>query len=110
MLFARDIEDVKEFVLELIDKALVEDKEVVPEDIEMMNNISEYIKSGEMLYKEMARYLNDLLQVNLTRELNEKSSYGEIIEDVSIHHIDVLSIYSDAWAIYCRPGTYRIRL
>jgi hypothetical protein len=102
----RTREEVKEFVLDKVkaymNKILAE--EVVGVDESLVDSVYADIEDDKMLYRHQAKWLENMLE-NECKFLHdhtyrEGSSY--------ILHIDSLGIYADAWAWYCRPGTYRI--
>jgi hypothetical protein len=85
-----------------MDKVLKGD--IVDVDEDFVSQLYGDIDHGKMLYKEQAKwlekYLDDEYRFLAEHTYIEGSSY--------ILHIDSLSIYADAWAMYCRPGTYMI--
>lgn len=97
--------EVKEFVLGRITQWLhqLDSLEDAGECV-ALDHLYGHIENNMMLYKEEAkaleRRLEDECKFLHDHTYNENSSY--------ILHIDSLSIYADAWALYCRPGTYMI--
>jgi hypothetical protein len=101
----RSREEVQEFVLERIGQwsaDMIEESNT--EEHETLTSTYSDIERGKMLYKHQAKWLERKLEDECRflaeHSLNSNSSF--------ILQVDSLSIYADAWAIYCRPGTYMI--
>ena len=108
MLFARDIEVVKDFVLGRLEDIIDGMAETTMDkyDAEVfytLMDVKENIELGTMLTKDMATQLNETLEMDM-----QTAILNRYPENLNISAIDELSIYSDAWYIYCRPGTYQI--
>lgn len=101
----RSREEVQEFVLGRIEEWLsTQDRLDIADNYDKIEQIERDIDHNKMLYKHQAKLLETLLEDEYKflaqHTYREGSSY--------ILHMDSLSIYADAWAIYCRPGTYMI--
>jgi hypothetical protein len=102
----RDKDEVKEWVLERIQNKLdgldiLEDAGVY-RHLEMIQG---HIEHDIMLHKEEAKTLESILESELRYEV-EQMAHRE--PSSIILKVDELSIYPDAWGLYCRPGTYQI--
>lgn len=102
----RAIEDVREWTTDKLDDYIAEcvadnDMEQVP----LVTSIAHDISAKEMLTKEQAKWLKRYLDKDMNNKLEELSRGRG---GISLSDIDELSIYADAWGLYCRPGTYSI--
>lgn len=101
----RAIEDVREFVTDQLDNYIEMWKQYEEDDIPMATSIAHDISANQMLEKEQAKWLKQFLD----KDMNDKIE--SLIRDkqgLDLSDIDELSIYADAWGLYCRPGTYSI--
>lgn len=94
--------DVKEWVLGKLKEA-IEAQELPFEDTDIPAIHSD-IKNNKMLYKEQAKWLEEYLET----ECRSKVDNLQFLSGSTILAIDELSIYADAWGMYCRPGTYML--
>ena len=103
----RSEEEVKQFVLERLSqwiKTSVEDVDVTDDmEFTILSQIYDNIVCDKMLSKPQAKYLESKLEDDLQEHIDVLATgcRGSIIIE-----IDALSIYPDAWAMYCRPGAY----
>lgn len=101
----RAIEDVREFVMDKLDNHIEMWKRYEEDDIPMAVSIAHDISAKEMLTKEQAKWLKQFLD----EDMNDKiESLIQAKQGLDLSDIDELSIYADAWGLYCRPGTYSI--
>lgn len=102
----RFTEDVKDFVLEKVKRWLVTDKDhdETGTDIDMVYSVLYKVSNGIMLVKEEAKWLETMLRDHLDAAMRDFIQYKRA--DMAFVTVDEWSIYSDAWSLYCRPGTY----
>jgi hypothetical protein len=102
----RDRDDVKEWVLGRIQNKL-EGLDIVEEAgvYRHLEMIQGHIEHDIMLHKEEAKTLESILESELRYEVE---NLAHQLPSSIILKVDELSIYSDAWGLYCRPGTYKI--
>ena len=102
----RDIEEVQEFVLELLDQwvGISIDDDTLEDGIRTAGLIQTCIRHDVMINKHAAKWLEDLL----SEDLRKKLDHWQYESRNPMLAVGVLSIYSDAWAMYCRPGAYTI--
>jgi hypothetical protein len=106
MLQARNVEDVKDFVIELIDTYIQELEVDVPEELFLPISIQDSINEGTMLTKEGAKYLeSNILTPKLQKQIE---ALGQYSNSSLISRVEDASIYVDAYYLYCRPGTYTV--
>jgi len=104
----RSVEDVQEWILEHI-REWISDYDTTGEldsdTRSKLDTIYAKIEDNQMLSKSEAKILHDNLLGDLRWVLaNEHHD----INRITLSDIDSLSIYADAWGLYCRPGTYHI--
>lgn len=75
-------------------------------EVTRVRDIRAKVRYGRMLDKEDATWLDQYLQDECKFLHDHTYTEGRNY----ILHIDSLSIYVDAWAQYCRPGTYKLSL
>lgn len=107
----RSTDEVKEWILERI-KLWLEDIDMLEEasDYTQLDMIAGYIENNIMLYQTEAYELERRLQADLQTSLRRTTRSGMHMERINISCVDVLSIYADAWGMYCRPGSYKLKL
>lgn len=100
----RSEEEVREWLIERIDRYQLdtEDNGLVIR----LEDIKEDIKDNQMLTKVKARLLDKLVSQDATEVLGR----GNDRYRTAIQYIDELSIYSDVWQMYLRPGSYTIEI
>ena len=106
----RYVEDVQRFTVDLIETWLEEnqlgdDKQTT----EGASAIIDAINWGNMLNREQAMWLKELLQTSVTSKVQETTIHGLRNQFLDLSTLDDLSIYADAWGLYCKPGTYHLR-
>jgi hypothetical protein len=105
-LSARDNETVKEFVLEQVQDYLnamiLNDPN--NEEQDTVSGIYGSIEQGHMLDKEEAKYLQDTILLPAMEGGIASLARYEGWDVFS--RLEDLSIYVDAYYLYCRPGTY----
>jgi hypothetical protein len=82
--------------------------EFMEDSVALARSVRHSIRRSEMLCKNEAKWLEDWLEESLTDEIAGITGEGEYIAELNILKIDSLSIYADAWAIWCRPGSYTV--
>jgi len=102
----RFMEDVKDFVVDTIDRWLYNNSDDAEETIATAKSTLEKVEEGRMLYKDEAKWLDSMLSGHLHQGILQYAEYRT--SDQSIRLVDTWGIYSDAWYLYCRPGTYTI--
>lgn len=104
-IIGRDPQEVKDFILERMDEWYHSDIYEAISGIEVrLTEIEEAIKSNTMLTKPQAK----LLEALISRELEQRMDNWRAESSAPYLAVDTFSIYTDAWGIYCRPGTYSI--
>lgn len=102
----RAIEDVREFVTDKLDDHITGAK--MHNDMDAVSiavSIAHDISAELMLTKDQAKWL----KIFLDRDMNDKlESLSRGRGGISLSDIDELSIYADAWGLYCRPGAYSV--
>lgn len=104
----RDRKEVKDFVhsklMEYIMERRHNEDTEVQEAVATARKARGAIRHDKMLDKDSAKWLEEFLNNDLKDKWVGYSHYNGNLMLV----VDDLSIYADAWAIYCRPGTYSI--
>jgi hypothetical protein len=99
----RSEEEVKDWLVDRIDKYQIdtEDSELVYKLEEIKDSVKYF---DNMLTKAQATLLDKLVQEDATEVLG-RGNDGYM---TAIQYIDELSIYTDVWQMYLRPGTYSV--
>lgn len=106
----RSIEEVKAFVLERLDMWM-SSTDIVEEASEhrALEFIRDRIDGDRMLYKDDAKLLSQYIKKDVKDRVDIlQYRMPQYSTESVIMEIDSLDMYSDIWALYCRPGTYRI--
>ena len=102
----RDVQEVRMFVLEVL-RDYIQDNmedETFTEDVSTARMVLKSIRNKVMLNKSDANWLNELIEGRLRAEIHYALEHKNSLALA----VDELSIYSDIWGLYCRPGTYSI--
>lgn len=104
----REVQEVRHWVMSKLMECIQEDRHTddteIQEAVALARHIRSNIRNEVMLTKNMAKWLEEFLNNDLKDKWIGFSHYkGNLLLVV-----DDLSIYADAWALYCRPGTYRL--
>lgn len=102
----RSREEVQEFVVSRVEKWLcdmIEQGEGIEEQ-QVLWDLRDDMNNNKMLLKPQAMLLDERLE----EECRIQTEVALCKSGRLVLAIDELSIYADAWAQYCRPGTYMI--
>lgn len=102
----RDVSDVRYFVMARLMNFIQENRhdEDMGEEVTKARVVRSAIRSKVMLHKNDAKWLEEFLHNELSYRVVEEGGHQSNL----MLWIDDLSIYSDAWGLYCRPGTYHL--
>ena len=102
----RDVQEVKLFILERLRQFILDhiEEEGLEEQVSTARIVLKSIRNEVMLNKEDAKWLEEFIDNELEYRIENEYKHSRNLA----LFIDELSIYSDAWGLYCRPGTYSI--
>jgi len=106
VVMSRDVEEVEEWVVGKLDNwlkdATYEDE--VCGDVQLVQGIRYNIQKGNLLNKEQATWLKEILENHLERAISAHMQFRGT--DGLLLQVDTWSIYSDAWGMFCRSSTF----
>lgn len=104
----RYVDDVREHVTDSLDTWIEwadNEGDIDKDDIATASSIAHDLCAGHMLEKEQAKWLKAWINDQVSTAVANKG-----VDRVGALEIDELSIWADAWGLYCKPGTYSVSI